>query len=77
MISYYCIVSLPGVQVGDVVVLKGADDDAARAEMTRVSTQWPGYETIALYAGERCVAVLSNPILGFPIDPLLIPAEAA
>ncbi|MFN3815109.1 hypothetical protein [Brevundimonas sp.] len=77
MISYFCIVSLPGVPVRDIVVLAAENDAAAEVAMKRLLTQWPGYETIALYAGERSVTVLSNPALGFPPEPFSIEAEAA
>ncbi|MFN4295509.1 MAG: hypothetical protein ACK4FB_01615 [Brevundimonas sp.] len=77
MISYYCIVNLPGVQVRDIVVVSAASDLTAELELKRLSAQWPGFETIALYEGERAVSVLSNPALGFPTGPLHIRDEAA
>ncbi|MEH6665380.1 MAG: hypothetical protein V7678_11050 [Brevundimonas sp.] len=74
MISYYCIVNLPGVPVRDIVAVDAADDAAAKAAMRRLSVRWPGYETIALYAGERSVAVMANPALGFPAEPFAVEA---
>lgn len=77
VISYYCIVSLPGVQVRDIVVVGAANDAAAKLELKRLAVQWPGFETIALYQGERVIHVMANPFLGFADEPITIPARAA
>ena len=68
MSSYYCIVNLPGVPARDIAALAAQNDDAATAAMTRVADCWPGFETVALYDGERTVSVLANASLGFPLD---------
>lgn len=70
MLSYYCIVNLPGAPVREIAALKAADDVEARAGLRRLARAWPGYETIALFDGERPVATLANPALGFATDPL-------
>lgn len=64
MFSYYCIVNLPGAPFREIAVVGAAGDAAAKDEMLRLAACWPGFETIALYEGERCVAVLTNPQLG-------------
>lgn len=65
-LSYYCIVNLPGVPVREIAVIPAEADAAAEAEMARLACRWPGFETIALYEGERAVSVLADPRLGFP-----------
>lgn len=70
MISYYCIVNLPGVPVREITAIDAADDAAARHAMSAVAVAWPGFETIALYEGERLVSITANPTLGFATKPL-------
>lgn len=70
MTSYYCIVNLPGIPVREIAALSAHDDAAAKAELAALAARWHGFETIALYDGERSVAVLSNPSLGFAAEPL-------
>ena len=77
VIAYYCIVNMPGVPVREIAVLHAGDDVAAGAQAARLAQRWPGYETIALYEGERCVAVLANPSLGFAAYPLDASHKAA
>jgi hypothetical protein len=55
--SYYCIVNTPGAPVADIVAIGAADDLSARTALDALVRQWPGYETVALYDGERTVAV--------------------
>jgi hypothetical protein len=59
--SYFCIVNLPGAPVRDIEVLDCRDDASAAAALDRVTTRWPGFETVYLYEGERLVAVRANP----------------
>jgi len=66
---YFCIVHLPRCADRDIQVLKAADDAAARAEAAEIARRWPGFETVVTYSGERVVGVMSNPLLGFPVDP--------
>lgn len=61
---------MPGLPVREITVLSARDDQAAEVEMIRLTRLWPGYDTVALYEGERAVAVASNPHLGFPEHPL-------
>ncbi len=75
--SYYCIVNLPGVPVREIAVIAAGTDPAAEAEMGRLADHWPGFETIALYDGERPVSVLADARLGFPIDALDLADRAA
>lgn len=75
--SYYCIINLPGVPVREIAALGASDDTAAERETARLADRWPGFETIALYDGERPVLVLANPHLGFAIDALMPDAKAA
>jgi len=63
--SYYCIVNLPGVPVRDICVVDARDDQAAERAMADLARVWIGFETLCLYRGERLLAVLSNPALGF------------
>ncbi|RYI01053.1 MAG: hypothetical protein EON48_17335 [Acetobacteraceae bacterium] len=77
MISYYCIVNTPGVPVREIAAFKALDDGSAHLEMVRLSERWPGYETIALYDGERPVCVLANPALGFATTALDLQDRAA
>jgi len=60
VISYYCIVNMPGVPCREIAALNAADDAAARARMAHLARGWPGFETIGLYDGERAVSVLTN-----------------
>lgn len=46
-----------------------ADDASARVQARCVAHCWPGFETVVVYEGERLVAVVSNPVLGFASDP--------
>lgn len=75
--SYYCIVNLPGVPVREIAVITAETDAAAEGEMANLAGRWPGFETIALYDGERAVFVLGNPRLGFPMDALALAVRAA
>lgn len=77
MISYYCIVNMPGCPVREIAAVDAADDDAARAELTRLGDHWPGFESIVLYQGERLVSVLANPSSGLASTPLEIQDQAA
>lgn len=71
VISYYCIVNMPGVPAREIRVLKADDDAAARNALAAVVDEWFGFSTLCLYHGERLVEVRSNPDLGFPTEPLL------
>lgn len=77
MTAYYCIVNLPGVPVRDIAAVAAADDAGARAEAERLAARWPGFETIALYDGERSVAVIANSSLGFAPAPRPLQDRAA
>lgn len=66
MNSYYCIVNLPGVPVREIAAV----DAAAHEAMQGLAARWPGFETVALYHGERPVSVLVNPDPGFATGPL-------
>lgn len=77
MLSYYCIINLPGVPVREIAAMSALDDAAARAETARLAERWPGFETVALYEGERPVFVLANPFLGFSPEPLELVDRAA
>lgn len=77
MISYYCIINLPGVPVREIAAVRATYDKAAREELVRLAERWPGYETITLYEGERPVFVLANPSLGFSAEPLELEDRAA
>lgn len=74
MISYFCIVNMPGVPAREIRVLEASDDTSAISALKAVMAEWIGFSTICLYHGERLVRVRSNPELGFPIDPLM-PAD--
>lgn len=77
MNSYYCIINMPGVPVREIAAFQADDDACARAETTRLAEGWPGFETVALYEGERPVFILANPGLGFATEPLAPQTEAA
>lgn len=77
MNSYYCIVNTPGVPVREIAVLSAVDDETARAEAAGLTRSWPGYETIAVYDGERPVGVLANPSMGFAPEPVFREFQAA
>ena len=77
MSAYYCIVNMPGVPVREIAALNAVGDAGARAEAARLAERWPGYETIALYEGERSLGVLANPSLGFAPDDMNLRNEAA
>lgn len=64
VISYFCIVNLPGSPVRDIHVIDAPDDAAARRGLADVASRWPGFETVALYHGERVVMVAGNPHWG-------------
>lgn len=68
--AYYCIVNLPGVPVREIAAVAASTDAAAQVELMRLAARWPGFETIALYDGERTVAVLADARLGFAEAPL-------
>ncbi|MNL17413.1 hypothetical protein D3C87_1385060 [compost metagenome] len=74
MISYFCIVNMPGVPAREIRVLEASDDTSAINALETVMAEWIGFSTICLYHGERLIRVRSNPDLGFPIEPL-IPAD--
>lgn len=76
MISYYCIINMPGVPAREIQVLPASDDQSARKALDGVISEWIGFSTACLYHGERLVEVRSNPDLGFPPEPLLPPAPA-
>lgn len=71
MFSYFCIVNTPGRPDSEISVLAAHDDVSARAAMTALADQWPGFETICLYQGERVVAVLGNPRMGLASESLI------
>lgn len=73
MISYFCIVNMPGVPAREIRVLDARDDASARKALESVTTDWFGFSTLCLYHGERLIEVRSNPDLGFPQEPLLPP----
>lgn len=77
MISYFCIINSPGVPVREIAAFKAKGDTAAEVEAGRLATRWPGFETIELYEGERLVRVVSNPSLGFALEPLFLEDRAA
>ena len=77
MNSYYCIINTPGAPAREIVAIRAMDDVSARATALTLTAQWPGYETVTLYEGERPVAVLANPLLGFTENPLCIEDLAA
>jgi len=77
MSSFYCIVNTPGVPVREISVLASCDDARATVEARTLAGRWPGFETVIVYDGERLVAVLSNPSLGFAEEPLPLPDLAA
>jgi len=70
VISYYCIVNMPGVPAREIEVLDARDDRSAITAVNAVAHRWIGFDTIELYHGERVVKVLSNPSMGFPTTPL-------
>ena len=71
MISYYCIVNMPGVPAREIRVLDAKDDASARKALDPVMAEWFGFSTLCLYHGERLIEVRSNPDLGFPSEPLM------
>lgn len=71
MFSYFCIVNTPGRPNREISVLSARDDTSAKTAMANLADQWPGYETICLYQGERPVAVLGNPQMGLALDGLI------
>lgn len=71
MISYYCIVNMPGVPAREIRVLDARDDTSARKALDPVMAEWFGFSTLCLYHGERLIEVRSNPDLGFPPEPLM------
>lgn len=77
MVCYYCIVNMPGVPFREIAAVDATDDKAAAVELARLAKGWPGFETIALYEGERAVSVLANPSLGFAAEPLQMWEQAA
>lgn len=77
VISYYCIVNMPGLPVRDIAVVDAANDGSARQALEGVAHQWPGFETVYLYQGERLVTVHANPTLGFVDDPIFREVRAA
>ena len=76
MFSYFCIVNTPGRPDSEISVLAADDDTSARMAMGELAAQWPGYETICLYQGERPVAVLGNPRMGLATDGLELSVAA-
>lgn len=74
--SYFCIVNTPGRPDSEISVLAAGDDVSARAAMADLAAQWPGYETICLYQGERPIAVLGNPRMGLATDGLELSVAA-
>ena len=70
MISYYCIVNMPGVPAREIQFLRACDDVAAVRALASVAEQWVGFDTICLYHGERFIEVVSNPGQGFPQNAL-------
>jgi len=66
VISYYCIVNMPGVPAREIQFLSARDDAAAVRALASVAEQWIGFDTICLYHGERFIDVVSNPGQGFP-----------
>ncbi|MGV8951429.1 MAG: hypothetical protein ACOH2M_10025 [Cypionkella sp.] len=74
--SYFCIVNTPGKPDSEISVLAASDDASARTAMAELAAQWPGYETICLYQGERPVAVLGNPRMGLATEGLELSAAA-
>jgi len=75
VISYYCIVNMPGVPAREIEVLDASDDRSAITAIQAVAHRWIGFDTIELYHGERVVKVLSNPSMGFPTAPLSLSDE--
>ncbi len=69
--SYFCIVNTPGWPGYEITVVSALDDTSAKKAMANLADQWPGYETICLYQGERPVAVLGNPHMGLALDGLI------
>jgi hypothetical protein len=68
---------MPGAPVREIAAVGAADDISAESAAIGLSARWPGFETIELYEGERVVAVLTNPHLGFAREPLEILRDAA
>lgn len=74
VISYYCIVNMPGVPAREIQFLNARDDAGAESALASVAEQWVGFDTICLYHGERFIEVVSNPEQGFPQTALPPPA---
>lgn len=72
MFCYFCIVHLPGRPDREICVVPANDDAAALAELTEVARRWPGFETVVLYEGERVLAVVANPRMGFVAEPMVV-----
>lgn len=77
MNCYFCIVNIPGVPGREIAALNATNDLDAREAMVRITVSWPGYETIELYRGERLIAMMANPWLGFSEEPLALVDRAA
>lgn len=77
MSSYYCILNTLGVAVREIAVLKATDDPSATVEARLLAKRWPGFETVVVYDGERLVAVIANPSLGFATEHLELQNQAA
>jgi len=69
---YFCIVHLPGRPDREICVVPANDDAAALSELSEVAGRWPGFETVVLYEGERVLAVLANPGMGFAPEPIVV-----
>ena len=66
---------MPVVPASEIRVLDVRDDASAIQALAAVANEWIGFDTICLYQGERFIQVLSNPALGFPQDPLVLPQD--
>lgn len=60
MFSYYCIVNLPDAPAREIAGVSATDDLGAQASVKRIADQWPGFDTIELYEGERLVSRIMN-----------------
>lgn len=76
MNPYFCILNMPAAPAREIAVLDAANDAAAKDASEALAWRWPGFETIEIYEGERLVAVVSNPSLGFAQEPLTLPEVA-
>ena len=70
MNSWYCIVNLPGVPVREIAAVDASDDAGACEAMRDLAARRPGFETIALYDGERPVSAPADPDPGLATGPL-------